>query len=58
MLRAEGYDVAGLDSDLYERCPFGNSMPNIPVRRKDIRDVQASDFREDGCSDSFGRLVQ
>lgn len=44
MLSKEGYDVVGLDSDLYERCTFGNSIPNIPLIRKDIRDVQASDL--------------
>lgn len=44
MLRAEGYDVIGFDNDLYERCTFGNSMPNIPLIRKDILDVQASDL--------------
>lgn len=44
MLSKEGYDVVGLDSDLYERCTFGNSMPDIPLIRKDIRDVQASDL--------------
>jgi nucleoside-diphosphate-sugar epimerase len=44
MLMAEGHDVVGLDSDLYKQCTFGNNLPNIPIIRKDIRDVDASDL--------------
>jgi nucleoside-diphosphate-sugar epimerase len=44
MLVAEGKQVVGLDSDLYERCTFGNSVPVVPGIRKDIRDVEASDL--------------
>lgn len=44
MLMAEGHDVVGLDSDLYEQCTFGDSIPDIPLIRKDIRDVEASDL--------------
>ena len=46
MLIESGYDVVGLDSDLYEQCTFGdeNGIKNIPTLKKDIRDVEASDL--------------
>ena len=43
MLLDLGYDVVGLDSDLYENCTFGGGLPEIPVIRKDIRDVEGPD---------------
>jgi nucleoside-diphosphate-sugar epimerase len=50
MLQAEGYEVIGLDSDLFDGCVFGDQsinggVPNIPYFRKDIRDVESSDLR-------------
>jgi nucleoside-diphosphate-sugar epimerase len=44
MLIAEGHQVVGLDSDLFEQCTFGSPAPAIPSIRKDIRDVQAVDL--------------
>lgn len=46
MLQAEGHEVTGLDSDLYERCTFepGGAMPEVPTILKDIRDVEVADF--------------
>lgn len=49
MLQAEGYQVIGLDNDLFEGCTFGNdavcaAIPKIPYVRKDIRDVEPSDL--------------
>jgi nucleoside-diphosphate-sugar epimerase len=44
LLLAEGHEVAGLDSDLFERCTFSNPPPDVPCIRKDIRDIQASDL--------------
>jgi nucleoside-diphosphate-sugar epimerase len=44
MLQAEGHEVVGLDSGLFEGCVFGDSAPEIPHIKKDIRDVQASDL--------------
>ena len=44
MLRAAGHDVAGVDSDLYERCTFGDSVPELPTVGADIRDLQAGDL--------------
>jgi nucleoside-diphosphate-sugar epimerase len=45
VLAKAGHDVHGLDSYLFERCPFGAEQPDIPARRIDIRDVQASHLR-------------
>ncbi len=44
MLIAEGHNVVGLDTDLYERCTFGEGVPGISEIRKDIRDVEATDL--------------
>jgi nucleoside-diphosphate-sugar epimerase len=44
MLLAEGYDVVGLDSDLYRDCTFGDGLKGVPEIKKDIRDVEASDL--------------
>lgn len=45
MLIKEGYEVVGLDSDLFERCTFGDGLPDINYIRKDVRDVEASDLK-------------
>lgn len=44
MLLQEGHEVVGLDSDLYERCDFGDNDIEVPFIRKDIRDVEISDL--------------
>jgi nucleoside-diphosphate-sugar epimerase len=44
MLVAEGYEVVGLDSDLYEQCTFGSFVQCVQEIKKDIRDVEASDL--------------
>jgi nucleoside-diphosphate-sugar epimerase len=44
MLLTEGHDVVGLDSDLYERCTFGDGMVEVPEILKDVRDAHASDL--------------
>jgi nucleoside-diphosphate-sugar epimerase len=44
MLLHEGYEVVGVDSDLYARCTFGKAVPDVPSLRKDIRDVERSDL--------------
>lgn len=45
MLLAEGFDVVGLDSDLYERSTFGEGIVNVPNIKKDLRDVELQDLR-------------
>jgi len=44
MLLAEGFDVVGLDSDLYGACDFGEPPARVPQIIKDIRDVEAADL--------------
>ncbi|MBY6049543.1 NAD-dependent epimerase/dehydratase family protein [Vannielia litorea] len=46
MLTAAGHEVAGIDSDLYERCTFapGGEMPEVPTLLKDIREVTPADL--------------
>ena len=50
MLQAAGFEVCGLDSDLFEGCVFGDAsvtgeISNIPYIRKDIRDVELADLK-------------
>ncbi|MDH3217710.1 MAG: SDR family oxidoreductase, partial [Candidatus Krumholzibacteria bacterium] len=44
LLLAKGYEVLGLDSDLYEQCTFGDGLVEVPEVKKDIRDVQPADI--------------
>lgn len=44
MLLAEGHEVVGLDSDLFEQSTFGNGIQSIRELKKDIRDIEASDL--------------
>ncbi|HEV2729264.1 MAG TPA: SDR family oxidoreductase, partial [Terriglobales bacterium] len=39
-----GHDVHGLDTDWFEQSAFSDSPVNIPSQKKDLRDVQPSDF--------------
>jgi nucleoside-diphosphate-sugar epimerase len=45
MLLREGHEVLGLDANLYEECVFGDTVPDAPGLRKDVRDVGPSDLR-------------
>lgn len=46
MLRSEGFEVVGLDSDLYRRCGFdaAGTVDQVTSIEKDIRDVERSDL--------------
>jgi len=44
LLIAEGHEVVGLDTDLFEQRDFGNWQNGISFIRKDIRDVQITDL--------------
>lgn len=44
MLIREGYEVVGLDSDLFQRCTFRDGMVEIPEMRMDVRDVAPQDI--------------
>jgi len=44
MLSSAGHEVVGLDTDLFAGCDFGQSVPEIPEIRKDIREVTKADL--------------
>jgi nucleoside-diphosphate-sugar epimerase len=44
MLGAAGHTVVGLDSCLFEGCTLGESPPEIPMIRVDLRDVRRRDL--------------
>ncbi|MCO5165850.1 MAG: SDR family oxidoreductase [Planctomycetes bacterium] len=44
MMLREGFEVVGLDSDLYRACTFGGSPPGVPAIIKDIREVTRADL--------------
>lgn len=46
VLRGDGFEVVGLDSDLYRECTFGDpaDLPAVPTIGLDVRDVRASDM--------------
>lgn len=39
LVAAEGHDVVGLDTRLYEGCDFGYELGAVPAIRADVRDV-------------------
>jgi nucleoside-diphosphate-sugar epimerase len=46
LLLAEGFEVVGLDTDLYRRCTFGDpaALPEVPEIAGDVRDVERADL--------------
>lgn len=44
MLEAAGYEVVGLDTDLYANCDFGGEPTGIQEIRKDLRDLTVKDL--------------
>jgi nucleoside-diphosphate-sugar epimerase len=44
LLREAGHEVAGLDTDLFEGCDFGDPADQIPQVRKDVRDLTQADL--------------
>jgi nucleoside-diphosphate-sugar epimerase len=46
ILISEGYDVVGLDTDLYRSCTFGDNPLEVPNICKDIRDVDIDDLKD------------
>jgi nucleoside-diphosphate-sugar epimerase len=45
MLMEEGFDVVGMDTDLYRSCTYGEQPVDIPAIDKDIRDVTVDDLK-------------
>lgn len=44
MFQAAGHEIVGLDSFLFEGCAFGGDEANVPVLRKDVRDLAPDDL--------------
>jgi nucleoside-diphosphate-sugar epimerase len=44
MLLKEGYEVVGMDSDLYRNSTFYDQIAQVPTIWKDIRDSESKDF--------------
>lgn len=44
LLLQQGYEVTGLDSNLYTASLFGDTPPAVPCFHKDVRDVRVSDL--------------
>jgi len=44
MLLEEGFEVTGLDTDLYRYCTYGEEPVEIPAINKDVRQVEAADI--------------
>jgi nucleoside-diphosphate-sugar epimerase len=44
MLVREGHTVVGLDTDWFEHSAFSDQLVDIPTKKMDLRDVQASDL--------------
>ncbi len=44
ILRSAGHEVAGLDTDLFANCDFGDPAPGIREIRKDLRDLTGADL--------------
>jgi nucleoside-diphosphate-sugar epimerase len=45
MLLREGWEVVGMDSDLYRASTFGAGMVDVPNIQKDVRDAEVADLR-------------
>ena len=45
ILIREGFDVTGLDTDLYRFCTYGEAPKEIPAIAKDVRDVEREDLK-------------
>jgi nucleoside-diphosphate-sugar epimerase len=45
MLKENGHEVSGLDSDLFRNCTFGSLDLGIPETIKDVRDVTIDDVK-------------
>ncbi|GGX49649.1 NAD-dependent epimerase/dehydratase family protein [Saccharospirillum salsuginis] len=45
MLLEEGFDVTGIDTDLYRYCTYGDEPLEVPSINKDVRDVEKEDLQ-------------
>jgi nucleoside-diphosphate-sugar epimerase len=44
MILQEGFDVVGIDTDLYAECTYGDRPVEIPFMKKDIRDIERAEL--------------
>jgi len=44
LLKAEGYEIVGLDTKLYAKSKFSDYENHIPSIKKDVRDIEAPDL--------------
>ena len=44
LLLEEGFDVTGIDTDLYRYCTYGDEPLEVPSINKDVRDVEKEDL--------------
>ena len=44
LLQNEGFEVTGLDSDLFRECTFDGGIADIPEIIKDVRDITSQDI--------------
>jgi nucleoside-diphosphate-sugar epimerase len=44
MLMREGYEVVGMDTDMYRESTFGAGIVPVPNIEKDVRDIETSDL--------------
>jgi len=45
MLVSRGHKVLGIDTNLYEKCTFGEKIPTLPTVFRDIRDLGTEDLK-------------
>jgi nucleoside-diphosphate-sugar epimerase len=45
LLLKDGFEVVGLDTDLYRYCTYGELPTDIPLIKKDVRDVTIDDVK-------------
>jgi nucleoside-diphosphate-sugar epimerase len=45
MLITKGFEVVGLDIDLYHDCTFGDGLVEVPTINKDLRDIALDDLK-------------
>ena len=45
MLKKEGFEVTGLDNDMFRACTYGDEPSDVRTINKDIRDVEVSDLK-------------
>ena len=57
-LSQAGYDVVGLDTGYFRQCTFVPDEAEMPVVRKDIRDLEPSDLEGFRRRRSSGGLEQ